>query len=603
MDIKRLLSAIFCLVAILATSSCVDDRYDLDNVSEDVHLFENGVNLPLLQTGDLFFDDLVSSEDDIVVNEKGIYEFSTNKDEISFDLEIVEKVKIPQEVLDFGPIKSYEVIAPEGSATFALPSAITDYEANLHSETPTIDSKVTRIDKVLTHDDWRPTIRFDVLDDQGNQIKGDISIDKITFSSYKLELPSCLILDKNNVSASDNITVTTFDDSNVLELNGECFSGSVFVEVKIEGVNIEEGMFVNQKIILDEEVKMYGGISLSVSNSSTGTRKAFQVRPSLIIPEAYMDEAIGTATMEDEITDEKLYIGSLPEFLKDPETSLILTNPYVPILIETTVPMDTIYADIVLVPRDENGNNIYDDKGNAIEIKINHIAVPGDDHDTPGPTISYEYVACQEIPELKALGYDFVACPELGMITKQIPSYIEVSGRGYTDPDHVYDFYMGEDYQSKIYYEVRVPFMLEADSRIVYSESTTDLNTDVFETLSTSKIFANAKILNGFPADMELAVELYDINGDKIDGIDVIIPEKIKASETTILTENVEPAETNMKVEIYETVKGAIQKIDRMDWTVNVSFPEKGLISKYQSLNIKIDLELPEGVDINFDNL
>ncbi|MBR2476413.1 MAG: hypothetical protein IKB57_07800, partial [Bacteroidaceae bacterium] len=67
MDIKRLLSAIFCLVAILATSSCVDDRYDLDNVSEDVHLFENGVNLPLLQTGDLFFDDLVSSEDDIVV--------------------------------------------------------------------------------------------------------------------------------------------------------------------------------------------------------------------------------------------------------------------------------------------------------------------------------------------------------------------------------------------------------------------------------------------------------------------------------------------------------------------------------------------------------
>ena len=58
-----------------------------------------------------------------------------------------------------------------------------------------------------------------------------------------------------------------------------------------------------------------------------------------------------------------------------------------------------------------------------------------------------------------------------------------------------------------------------------------------------------------------------------------------------------------MKVEIYETVKGAIQKIDRMDWTVNVSFPEKGLISKYQSLNIKIDLELPEGVDINFDNL
>ena len=61
--------------------------------------------------------------------------------------------------------------------------------------------------------------------------------------------------------------------------------------------------------------------------------------------------------------------------------------------------------------------------------------------------------------------------------------------------------------------------------------------------------------------------------------------------------------ETNMKIEIHELLPGQIQKIDRMDWTVEVLFPDKGVISKYQTLNMSIDLELPEGLDLNVDNL
>ena len=189
-----------------------------------------------------------------------------------------------------------------------------------------------------------------------------------------------------------------------------------------------------------------------------------------------------------ELTKEVVNIGSLPDFLESPETSLVLTNPYVPIAIETTIPMSVIYADIVLVPRTADGNYIYDDNGEKIVISVNHMAVPGDDHDTPGPTTSYEYIACQRIPELDNLGYDFVECPQLGLITKRIPSYIEVSGRGYTDPNHIYDFYMGEPYHAELNYEVRVPFMVEQNTSIVYEDVTSDLNTDLFEVISASSM-------------------------------------------------------------------------------------------------------------------
>lgn len=605
MKIKRLLFIISCMVALVSTTSCVDERYDLDNVSGEIHLFENGVALPLLQTGDLYFDDLISSEDEIVLNEKGVYEISTSSEVLSVEMQIVDKVRISEQNPDFGVIKSYNAIIPTGSVTFELPSDLTDYNANLHCETAKIDEKVTYIEKIYTHDNWVSTIKFEVLDGSGNPISSQtgLKVDKIKFDNYKLELPSVLIMDKEQITTSGNINVTTDDNSNVIVLNGEAFENSVVIGVKINGVTIGEDMFVNNKIILDEEVSLNGAISLSVSNSGAMVEQTLQIAPTLNIPEVYIDEALGNTTMSDELENERVYIGELPDFLNNPETSLILTNPYIPIVIETTVPMDTIYADIVLVPKDESGNNIYNENGEKIEIEVNHIAVPGDDHETPGATIIYEYVACQRIPELDNLGYDFVECLELGTITQKIPSYIEVSGRGYTDPNHIYNFYMGELYHADINYEVRVPFMVEQNTCIVYEDVTSDLNTDLFEVISASSIILNAEILNGFPAEMSLSVEPFDVDGNKIEGLEVMIPSKINASETTELTENVVPAKTNMRIEIRELVKGEMQKLDQLKWRVKVLFPDKGLVSIYQALNMKIALELPEGFGINMDNL
>ena len=605
MKILKQILAICGMMAIVATTSCVDERYDLDNVSGEMHLFENGITMPLLQTGDMFFGDLISSEDEIVLNEKGVYEFGTNKDRLNLDMEIVNKVSIPEQNPDFGLIKTCKLPIPTFNSTpIALPSDITDYVASLLVETEKIDSRVTCIEKIYTHDEWISTISLSVIDASGAPFSGEgLRVDMIKFDNYRLELPSVLILDKEKLSASGNIKVSSEENSNVLILDGEAEGSEIYIYVKVNGFNIGDKVFVDNKIVIDEDIKMSGNISLTISNEGPMAIYELGVKPALNIPEVYMDEVLGNAILEAELEKEIVRIGSLPEFLESSETSLVLTNPYVPIVIETTIPMDYIYADIELVPRDANGDFIYDDNGQKIEIKVDHMSVPGDSHDTPGPTTSYEYIACQRIPELDNLGYDFVECPELGKITKKIPSYIEVSGRGYTDPAHIYDFYIGEFYHADLNYEVRVPFMVEQNTCIIYEDETTDLNADIFENLTLSSICLNADILNGFPAEMSLEVEPFDVNGNKIDGVEVIIPTSIKASETTELTENVVPARTKMKLEIKELTKGELQKIDQLKWRVKVLFPDKGLISKYQSLNMKISLELPEGIAINMDNL
>lgn len=604
MEIKKHLCIVALMTAII-TASCIDERYDMDDISEDMHFFENGISFPLLQTGDLYFEDMISEEDQISVNANGVYEFGSNREQLDVELEIIDKVKVPEQNLSFGAIKSFDAVILPGSLTVDLPAEITSYESNLHAETATIDSKITYIESIYTHDEWISTIKLAILDASGASLseEGGLKVEKVEFNDYKLVLPSVLILDKSEVSASDDVTVTTDVSTNTLTLNGAVYTNEMIVYVKLKGVNVGAEAFVNNKIVLDEEVALKGDIKLTISNSGVAKVQTLQIRPSVYIPQVYMDEAFASADVSDELENEKVYIGSLPEFLKSPETSLILTNPYVPIVIETTIPVEPVYADIVLIPRDENDNNIFDDNGNPIVINIDKVSIPGDDHATSGPTTFYRYVACQRIPELENLGYEFIECENLGMITKEIPAYIEVSGRGYTDPNAIFDFYMGEEYYAKLGYEVRVPFMVEENTCIVYEDETSDLNSDLFESLKVSVVYANAKIKNGFPADMTLEVTAYDVNGNELNGVEILVPQTIKASKTTQLTENVEPTESDVRLEIRELVQGELQKLDQLKYRVKVLFPDKGLISKYQTLNMKIDLELPEGMGINIDNL
>jgi hypothetical protein len=145
--------------------------------------------------------------------------------------------------------------------------------------------------------------------------------------------------------------------------------------------------------------------------------------------------------------------------------------------------------------------------------------------------------------------------------------------------------------------------MVEESTCIVYEDETSDLNSDLFELLNVSVVYANAKIKNGFPADMTLEVTAYDINGNELNGVEIIVPQTIKAAKTTELTENIETTESDIRLEIRELAQGELQKLDQLTYRVKVLFPDKGLISKYQTLNMKIDLELPEGMGIDIDNL
>ena len=279
MKIKNHLYIVALMTAII-TASCVDERYDMENISEDMHFFENGISFPLLQTGDLYFEDMVSEDDQISVNANGVYEFGSNKEQLDVELEIISKVKVPEQNLYFGAIKSFDAVILPGSLTVDLPAEITSYETNLQAETATIDSKITYIESVYTHDEWISTIQLSILDGSGAPLSEEcgLKVEKVEFNDYKLVLPSILILDKSEVSASGDVVVTTDASTNTLTLNGAVYTDQMSVYVKLKGVNVGSEAFVNNKIVLDEEVALLGDITLTVANSGEAKIQTLQIR-------------------------------------------------------------------------------------------------------------------------------------------------------------------------------------------------------------------------------------------------------------------------------------------------------------------------------------
>ena len=418
---------------------------------------------------------------------------------------------------------------------------------------------------------------------------------KVIFDNYKIVFPADLIIDKNNIKIPSTINVKTDKNNNDIIISGEIETSQLKFEVGIKGVHSESNMLnSDNKVVFNDKVEVKGNISLLLKTASVETQMSFKVVPTLYIPEADVDEAFGKVELKVNKTSETIYINSLPSFLTDENTSLSLYNPYLPIEIKTTLPMSAS-ANIKLYPKDKDGNYICDDNGQQVIISVEEMSIHGDDHDVYGPSTFYEYVACHEIEELNTNGYDFVKCENLGKLTEKIPYSIDVIGEGYNDPNEEHDFFLGEPYDLDIKYKLNVPFFL--------NDSTLDLNADVFETISAKTIFANAIIKNGFPAEMEIFAELCDVNGEKLDGIEVVIPQKIKASESVGITDDVVPAQTNMRIEFRETQDGQMKLIDRINWRVNVYFPDQGAISKYQKLNMKINLELPDGISMDLDNL
>lgn len=117
---------ITCIAAFL--SSCTDSRYDFDNMSENVHMFNNGVYFPLLTTDIPFSRMIEGYEDNIGLQADGIYFVHSNPGIIN----------VTGDIYNTG-----EVLYANSEISFSgIPDFLCDDKVNLIFENPALLARI-----------------------------------------------------------------------------------------------------------------------------------------------------------------------------------------------------------------------------------------------------------------------------------------------------------------------------------------------------------------------------------------------------------------------------------------------------------------------------
>ncbi|MEG1573569.1 MAG: hypothetical protein RR341_00630 [Bacteroidales bacterium] len=556
--------------------SCIDSRYNIDNVSDKMHLFGNGIDFPLMDTGDVPFSKLLGKNDDVKVNEFGVYSLSSNPGKLISEFNVVEMFTIPAQHPSFGSGRSYNspITWKKGEeAEVVFPDEMVNFTAHLKTESSRIDDKIIDVKSAEFDDVYNAILTINILDGSGKPLR-DVAVTQIIFKNYKLQLPDELVLSESS--------------SNVVTLNGRYEYREFKVVVPIKGLkNIS---IQNRRIKIEKDINIGGGFACKVKNLTGVTSQIFMIRPEIEIRAMNVCRIYGKADVRATTIVETVKVGKVPDFLDDKETKLILSNPVLLMDLQNSVTMPFI-ASITLKTKDATGNYIKDSDGRPIVINIPSISIEG------AGTLK-KYIAREEVQQYKDKGYKFIKCDDLFKLGLKLPSLIEMSIIGHNDNTQWQKIILGQHYKTTFDYNVDIPLMLDRGSSFTYAETKKGLNEKAFQYFSAKEVYIKSTFVNRYPADIVFALKLLDSEGNELKDIQVTVPDIVKGSETTEVTPDIVPAKTYMKIRLLEKKLGQINRIDAMEWKMKAVFNSTSTITKYQGIKTSLVLDAPYGVEV-----
>ncbi len=252
-----------------------------------------------------------------------------------------------------------------------------------------------------------------------------------------------------------------------------------------------------------DKVKLH----LAVSIGDTGNKQQSRVE---------ISEATGRFFPTISPTLEKINVSdNLPDFLQDEDVTVKVANPTLKLSADmSNIPASlNVSADLISVKAGSNPIRLsipgakpaLAQKGiyNTLYFYQDEVAGPFD-------------------PEGLPTAYSRYPVPKLSTLIEKLPDYIEVK----VDDNHITfaneecTLKMTKVYDTKIHYDLFVPFAFEEGLCIVYTDSVTDMNEDLKD-FAADNLAVTANILNAIPLQLEATVEALDVKGNVIEGIKV----------------------------------------------------------------------------------
>lgn len=577
----------FLLSFPLWTVSCVDNKYDLDkDIDMTVNVGGEYLTIPAGSSDTAYLSKIIEVEEGDMLQPDAttrVYHL-TKKDDINVEPTTVKEVTVGATTTD---LEAIEIVNNTGvSFSEAEVSADITTSGDFEATANDIDEALKELGslRAKTPVDLNLTIDFNISG-------GDLTFNQVKANKLKIVFPDYIVF-KDDEGIQDNELIL---DEEVLSVNGSSYTRTL----KVEGYKFGDAADSGRKPNAEGSLTIEGNISMEgdvVTSGISGTG-ALALVPKAVLEEMNINSVTGVIQPKIEAETTKIELNDLPDFLKDEDTRLDITNPV--ILLKADNPLETdVEIDAVLTPKKNNVNI----EGHEVKIGTgygqNKVAL------IPGTNI----IALSRTGDCSIEGVtENIKVEDINNLLETIPDDIDVNLQPIVRNENYYNAELGKEYDLPASYEVDVPLSFEQGLNIVYNDSVQDLNKDLNDLDKVS--LKNAKIMlsvdNAIPLKLQLKaenVQIKDVYGNELTAVKKTMEED--KQYVTESTDGEKPATSELVLSLTSDDTAFLSKIDRICFKITaVPGSATGVpLKDTQWLKVtSVKLSVPGGVNVDLN--
>lgn len=568
----------------LWTVSCVDNKYDLDkDIDMTINVGGEHLTIPAGSSDTAYLSKIIEVEEGDILQPDAatrVYHL-TKKDDIDVKPTTVKEVTISETTTKLEETKIVNTTSSliNEDVTEGI-NTLGDFKA----ESNNIDEALKELGALYAKTPVDLILTIDFAN------TGDLSFAKVKANNLKIIFPDYIVFKAEEGIQGHELIL----DGQVLSENGSSYSRTL----KVEGYKFSENAGVGRKpnegtLTIEGVISMEGEVVTS-GVSGTGT---LSLVPKTVLREMTASSVTGVIQPEIKAETTNIELNDLPDFLKDEETRMDITNPV--ILLRAENQLETpVEVDAVLTPM----------KGNA-QIDGKEVKVGSGYGKTPVVLASGKNViALSRTGECTIEGVTSnVKVEDINDLLETIPDDIEVDLQPVVRNEGYYTAELGRAYEMPSSYEVDVPLSFEQNLNIVYNDSVQDLNKDLNDL--DKVILKKANVLltvdNAIPLKLQLKPEnvlIKDVYGNELTAVKKTIEED--KQYVTESTDGEKPVTSELVLNLTSEDTAFLSKIDRICFKLTaVPGSATGVpLKDTQWLKVtSIKLSVPGGVNVDLN--
>ena len=526
----------------LWTVSCVDNKYDLDkDIDMTINVGGEHLTIPAGSSDTAYLSKIIEVEEGDILQPDAttrVYHL-TKKDDIDVEPTTVKEVTISETTTNLSPTE----IVNATSSSVEVPATVTTF-GDFEAKSNNIDEALKELGALYAK---APVDLILTIDFQKEQ---SLNFTRVQANKLKIVFPDYIVFKAEEGIQGHELIL----DGQVLSENGSSYSRTL----KVEGYKFSENDGAGKKpnggtLTIEGVISMEGEV---VTSGVSGTG-ILSLVPKTVLREMTANSVTGVIQPEIKAETTNIELNDLPDFLKDEETRMDITNPV--ILLRAENQLETpVEVDAVLTPM----------KGNA-QIDGKEVKVGSGYGKTPVVLASGKNViALSRTGECTIEGVTSnVKVEDINNLLETIPDDIEVDLQPVVRNEGYYTAELGRAYEMPSSYEVDVPLSFEQNLNIVYNDSVQDLNKDLNDL--DKVILKKANVLltvdNAIPLKLQLKPEnvlIKDVYGNELTAVKKTIEED--KQYVTESTDGEKPVTSELVLNLTSEDTAFLSKIDRI---------------------------------------